>query len=227
MEGKYPLLIDGRESGELRVTRRGALTLFEAEAEDGGGILRLSVYGGGREGYLGVMSPSGEGRVALRRQLSRAALRDFPYGFAQRRFRLAQKPMPDEYSDVWRYAYGVPVQTLKVMRVEDAQGRRNAPFTIGQTDGSALLILCDQGDAMAVCTVDVEDTRLWDELFVEAMAYRLALYVAVPLLKNNSQKLQELAQLYQGILPSAEGQSASEQRSKPQIDSWLTARGTW
>ena len=78
MEGKYPLLIDGRESGELRVTRRGALTLFEAEAEDGGGILRLSVYGGGREGYLGVMSPSGEGRVALRRQLSRAALMDFP-----------------------------------------------------------------------------------------------------------------------------------------------------
>ncbi len=78
MEGKYPLLIDGRESGELRVTRRGALTLFEAEAEDGGGILRLSVYGGGREGYLGVMSPSGEGRVALRRQLSRATLRDFP-----------------------------------------------------------------------------------------------------------------------------------------------------
>lgn len=78
MEGKYPLLIDGRESGELRVTRRGALTLFEAEAEDGGGILRLSVYGGGREGYLGVMSPSGEGRVALRRQLSRAALRGFP-----------------------------------------------------------------------------------------------------------------------------------------------------
>ena len=78
MEGKDPLLIGGRESGELRVTRRGALTLFEAEAEDGGGILRLSVYGGGREGYLGVMSPSGEGRVALRRQLSRAALRDFP-----------------------------------------------------------------------------------------------------------------------------------------------------
>ena len=60
------------------MTRRGALTLFEAEAEDGGGILRLSVYGGGREGYLGVMSPSGEGRIALRRQLSRAALRDFP-----------------------------------------------------------------------------------------------------------------------------------------------------
>lgn len=78
MEGTYPLLIDGRERGTLRVARRGALTLFEAEAEDPGGLLRLSVYGGGREGYLGVMSPAGEGRVALRRQLSRAALRGFP-----------------------------------------------------------------------------------------------------------------------------------------------------
>lgn len=41
-------------------------------------MLRLSVYGGGREGYLGVMSPAGDGRVALRRSLSRAALRGFP-----------------------------------------------------------------------------------------------------------------------------------------------------
>ena len=54
------------------------MTVFEAEAADPGGVLRLSVYGGGREGYLGVMSPAGEGRVALRRSLSRAALRGFP-----------------------------------------------------------------------------------------------------------------------------------------------------
>lgn len=78
MEGKYPLLVEGRELGQLSVTRRGAMTLFEAETEDPGALLRLSVYGGGREGYLGVMSPAGEGRVALRRQLSRAALRGFP-----------------------------------------------------------------------------------------------------------------------------------------------------
>lgn len=197
-------------------------------------VSKLTIYNMAL-GFIGtrtIASPNERTPEAIQCELywdraRRAALRDYPYGFAQRRFRLAQKPMPDEYANVWRYAYSVPAQALKVMRIEDAQGRRNAPFTIGQADGSDLLILCDQGEAMAVCTVDVEDARLWDELFVEAMAYRLALYVAVPLLKNNSQKLQELAQLYQGILPSAEGQSASEQRSKPQIDSWLTARGTW
>lgn len=78
MEGSWPVMFGGREIGSLREHERGAMTVFEAEAADPGGVLRLSVYGGGREGYLGVMSPSGEGRVALRRSLSRAALRGFP-----------------------------------------------------------------------------------------------------------------------------------------------------
>ena len=78
MEGSWPVMFGGREIGSLRAHERGAMTVFEAEAADPGGVLRLSVFGGGREGYLGVMSPSGEGRVALRRSLSRAALRGFP-----------------------------------------------------------------------------------------------------------------------------------------------------
>ena len=78
MEGSWPVMFGGRVIGSLRAHERGAMTVFEAEAADPGGVLRLSVYGGGREGYLGVMSPSGEGRVALRRSLSRAALRGFP-----------------------------------------------------------------------------------------------------------------------------------------------------
>lgn len=78
MEGSWPVMFGGREIGSLRAYARGAMTVFEAEAADPGGVLRLSVYGGGREGYLGVMSPAGDGRVALRRSLSRAALRGFP-----------------------------------------------------------------------------------------------------------------------------------------------------
>lgn len=78
MEGSCPVLFEGRECGSLRAYERGCLTVFEAEALDPGGVVRLSVYGGGREGYLGVMLPAGEGRVALRRSLSRSALRSFP-----------------------------------------------------------------------------------------------------------------------------------------------------
>ena len=86
MEESWPVMFGGREIGSLRAHARGAMTVFEAEAADPGGVLRLSVYGGGREGYLGVMSPAGEGRVALRRSLSRAALRSPSFGCVQRQW---------------------------------------------------------------------------------------------------------------------------------------------
>ncbi len=106
MEGSWPVMFGGREIGSLRAHERGAMTVFEAEAADPGGVLRLSVYGGGREGYLGVMSPAGEGRVALRRSLSRAALRGFPerieYAAPSREAAPApepEKPAPEPVSE--------------------------------------------------------------------------------------------------------------------------------
>ena len=100
MEGSWPVMFGGREIGSLRAHERGAMTVFEAEAADPGGVLRLSVYGGGREGYLGVMSPAGEGRVALRRSLSRAALRGFPerieYAAPSGEAAPAPEPEPEE-----------------------------------------------------------------------------------------------------------------------------------
>lgn len=50
MLGRYPVTIGGETRGELQVSKDGAVWLFEAEAEDPGGLLRLSVYGEGREG---------------------------------------------------------------------------------------------------------------------------------------------------------------------------------
>ncbi len=76
MDESYPILIDGRSAGTLRV-RRGLLTEFDARCDDPGRLLRLSVYGGGREGYLGVMEPAGDG-LRLCRRLSRAAMAGFP-----------------------------------------------------------------------------------------------------------------------------------------------------
>ena len=77
MEGTYPLKIDGTEVGEVSVRTQGGWTLFEVRACPLPGIVRVSVYGAGREGYLGVLAPEGEG-LCLQRRLSRSALRDFP-----------------------------------------------------------------------------------------------------------------------------------------------------
>ena len=76
-QGVYPLLLDGERAGELRVSAEGAWTVFRVDCAMRPGIVRVSVYGAGREGYLGVLAPEGE-RLTLCRRLSPSALREFP-----------------------------------------------------------------------------------------------------------------------------------------------------
>ena len=77
MSETYPVLINGAKKGTLTVSREGLTTRFDAKCEDPGTLVRLSVYGGGKEGYLGVMTPE-NGVLTLHRKLTRAALAAFP-----------------------------------------------------------------------------------------------------------------------------------------------------
>lgn len=74
---EHPIIIDGNAAGSLTVTEDGLFTVFEATLPGYGELLRLSAYGGGREGYLGVMQPW-SGGLYLRRRLSRSELRRMP-----------------------------------------------------------------------------------------------------------------------------------------------------
>lgn len=73
----YPIMLDGVLAGKLKVDARGARTVFDAECKMQPGLVRISVYGGGREGYLGVLAPEGE-VLALHKALSREQMRGFP-----------------------------------------------------------------------------------------------------------------------------------------------------
>ena len=73
----YPIIIDGETVGTLTEDRQGARTVFDAECRMQPGVVRLSVYGGGKEGYLGVLAPEG-GKLRLHKALSRSQLREFP-----------------------------------------------------------------------------------------------------------------------------------------------------
>lgn len=73
----YPIVIDGELAGKLTAERQGARTAFYAECRPLPGLVRISVYGGGREGYLGLLAPEG-GKLTLRKTLSRDAMRAFP-----------------------------------------------------------------------------------------------------------------------------------------------------
>ena len=73
----YPIIIDGRQQGRLRVFRQGLYTVYSARCCPLPGLVRLSVYGQGKEGVLGLMQPCSQG-LFLERRLSREAQRDFP-----------------------------------------------------------------------------------------------------------------------------------------------------
>ena len=73
----YPLLLGGEKAGTLRIEQQGLYTCMEVTAEAREGLLRIWVQGGGREAYLGIMQPEGEG-LSLRRRLSRRELAAFP-----------------------------------------------------------------------------------------------------------------------------------------------------
>lgn len=77
MERIYSITKDGEKIGTLKVGRQGGYTVFEAECHMMPGLVRLSVYGQGREAYLGVLVPQ-QGRMLLKKRLSPSAMRDFP-----------------------------------------------------------------------------------------------------------------------------------------------------
>lgn len=157
----------------------------------------------------------------------RSALRDYPYRFAVRRVVLAEKSLPAAYAEEWRHAYALPDGCLKVHAVHGGRDRGGkTPFRL-ESDADGPMLLCDVPQAMATGTFDVEEVTRWDELFVMAMARKLAALVAVPLLKNNSGKVQELEQLYQMAVPGSEGHDASEGVGRSEVDGWITARGAW
>jgi len=81
------------------------------------------------------------------------------------------------------------------------------------------------------------DERVYDPLFTQLVARKLASYIAIPLLKNNQNKVQEIEQLYDVAFQKANEQAVQEnlkedlkqmddgRRWADDHDPWLLARG--
>ena len=74
---EIPVYIKQEEVGKLRIASDGLYTVFEAEAKDCSGLVRLWAHGGGQSAYLGVMQPW-SGGLWLRRKLSALERSSFP-----------------------------------------------------------------------------------------------------------------------------------------------------
>jgi hypothetical protein len=152
-------------------------------------------------------------------------LRDHRWNFAQRRRRLAALDVPDGYQGIYENAYALPVDCLHAHTVLDA-AENTFPFIVALAeDGGSKIVLTNVASAYLAYTALVTVPELYDPNFVRALSRRLAADIAVPILKNNAQKVQEAETLYDRELARAKLADYREGKPEDEEDvSWIKAR---
>lgn len=146
-----------------------------------------------------------------------AVLRAHPWNFAIKRVTLASDDavIPFEYA----YRFPLPSDCLKVVRTNlDAEGCP-ADYRI---EGRALLT--DESVVSIEYIAQVTDVTLYDALFVDLLAQRLAMELVIPM-TDNATAYKTLADVYQAKLTEARSTDAQEGTPRDFVfDDWLRAR---
>lgn len=112
------------------------------------------------------------------------ALRDYPWPFASRRVALGL--LTGDAATNWAFKYAYPSDCLQAREIVGAYNPRNdekIPFEVAN-EGTSRVIYTNQEDAELLYTVRVEDTNLFDPIFVSALASLLASELVMPLSMN-------------------------------------------
>lgn len=126
--------------------------------------------------------------------------------------------------EIYDYAYSIPDGALRVLPLTDtgeAQGNR-IPF---KREGD-LILTNYSGPRLVRYIGNLTDPADWDPLFVEALAARLAMKIAMPL-TNKTSVLQGAKVVYDEAISEARRINSIEVSSVPASQSWAEARGDW
>jgi hypothetical protein len=124
----------------------------------------------------------------------------------------------DTYTE-WDYAYAYPSDCLQVLGCVN----ENTQWEVAvSNDGLSRRILCNEEDAEFRYIARITDCNMWSPTFRTAFATRLAMAIVLPL-QNDSQKLKDLAGLYNMQITAAFGADARQcnlplPTSTPSID---------
>lgn len=143
-------------------------------------------------------------------------LRSHPWNFAMKRevlSRLADEPMFD-----WSRRYQLPGDFVRLVQLNaygEAEAARNS-----EIEGSTLL--CDEETAQIRYVCRVEDAALFDPLFVEALAVKLASKLAQPLTGSRNlgaEILQEYERVTAPLARRVDSQEDRPRKKQPWVES--------
>lgn len=154
------------------------------------------------------------------------------WNFATKRAALAE--VSGAAPDSWQYAYALPSDCLgasSVMNIwqdESGQDDEGMEFVIETTESSGTLIYTNAETATCRYIARVTDTTKFSPLFVNALSWLLASYLAGPVVKGETgmQVGQGMMKMYLNELAKAGVSDASARKTK-QLHSpeWVSARG--
>lgn len=141
----------------------------------------------------------------------RAALRDYPWGFALREADLVQNATCD--SSFFGYSFAMPVDCLRVVAVlGDAEYETAGTNIYSNTPKMHLKYIAD-----------VEDTNIFDSKFTEALTYKLASELAMPV-KGSPELMASYNNAYTTIAQESAALSEHEDRQVLPDNPYVDAR---
>lgn len=127
-------------------------------------------------------------------------------------------------SDEFRYGYGVPDDALRVLPLTDTGESSGLRIPFKQEGG--LILTNYSGPRLVRYIGNLTDPADWDPLFVEALAARLAMKIAMPL-TNKPSVLQGAQVVYNEAISEARRVNSIVASSVYASQSWAEARGDW
>lgn len=149
-------------------------------------------------------------------------LSDYPWRWATQPVTLALKTDEPVDKEKWKYAYAYPsdcvcVQSVLQSSLTAYEGRipdevlytYRAPFAIRRTAGDTT-ILTNEQNAVALCTLRITDPLQYPPAFANALQWRLAVELALPLTGGKTTLRDNLMNYYLSAKDDAERKDANE-----------------
>lgn len=150
-----------------------------------------------------------------------AVLREHPWNFATRRVYLALLSVAPVGYD---FAYAYPTDCLFAREIwQETELLAPTPFEV-VSGTSGRMVVTDEADAVLEYTARVTDSAQFDPLFVQALSYRLAAEIAMPITRSVT-VAQAMLNLYRNSVAMATTIDGREGKTDPEHpNSYIQAR---
>jgi hypothetical protein len=154
--------------------------------------------------------------------IRKSVLRDHKWNFAVKSVALAAVTDTDFVG--WDYAFSYPTDALYATKIyNSASDFEKIEYEIRtNSDKTKKYIMCDEESPTLIYVADVDQENLFDALFIEAFAYKLAATLVIPL-KGEMALQQMMMQNYSLAITKAKAEDSNERYKKPSTDNSLLA----